>query len=203
MGIDIRDGLQLECITCALCIDACDAVMDKVELPRGLISYDTHAGQFEKAAGKKLEVRFIRPRTIGYAVVVLIVAAVMTAALFNRSVLDISIIRDRNPLFVTLADGSIRNGYTVKITNKLLEPRRFDLAINGLDGAHIWHAEMPEALAMAPVTVPADGVFSFKIFVSVMKPELDGGSHDFTISAIDAKSRLTQNLETSFKGPKS
>src|SRR5690606_11286607 len=116
-GIDIRDGQQLECITCALCIDACDAVMDKVGKSRGLISYSTLTDYTSSRAGKPERTTwrsFIRPRTLVYVGVWAMVGLAMLAVLLTRSRLDVNVLHDRNPVFVQLSDGSVRNGYTVK-----------------------------------------------------------------------------------------
>src|SRR4029077_12439924 len=117
MGIDIRDGAQLECINCALCIDACDDVMVRIGQPRGLIAYDTDANFLRRQQGEKQRVRFLRPRTILYASVLAVVAIVMVVSLATRATMGLDIIRDRNPNFVTLADGSVRNAYTIKVLN--------------------------------------------------------------------------------------
>jgi cytochrome c oxidase accessory protein FixG len=133
MGIDIRDGAQLECINCALCIDACDEVMDKVGLPRGLIAYDTDANIARRRAGKKTSFRFLRPRTILYGVVLLIVATVMTVSLVTRGTMGLDALRDRNPDFVVLSDGAVRNGYTLKLLNHASSPQTYLLSISRLD----------------------------------------------------------------------
>nr|WP_277346036.1 cytochrome c oxidase accessory protein CcoG [Sneathiella chinensis] len=202
MGIDIRDGLQLECITCALCIDACDSVMDKIDLPRGLISYDTHEGSLEKAANKKLKVKFIRPRTLAYVGLLALVGGIMLYALLTRSVLDVNVIRDRNPLFVTLSDGHIRNGYTVKILNKIHETRRFVVTVEGLEGSEAWlQIEGPRHRQMI-VPVPGDSLSSVKLFVSAPAEAVEDGSTDIVIVVKDLFNGETERQETSFKGPK-
>jgi cytochrome c oxidase accessory protein FixG len=136
-GIDIRDGSQLECIQCALCIDACSAIMDRVGRPRGLIAYSTIAKQEAAAAGKAVPLQILRPRTWLYAGLVALVCGIMLAAWLHRTVLEINVLSDRNPPFVRLADGGTRNGYTVKILNKLHEPRLFELLVRGLPGARL------------------------------------------------------------------
>ncbi|MBV8535675.1 MAG: cytochrome c oxidase accessory protein CcoG, partial [Alphaproteobacteria bacterium] len=117
-GIDIRDGQQLECIGCGLCIDACATVMDKVGRPRGLISFDTIAGTTAKAGRHGATYRLMRPRVILYLGLLAFVGAIMLGAFALRSTLDLTVLHDRAPLFVMLSDGSIRNGYTIKIVNK-------------------------------------------------------------------------------------
>jgi len=202
MGIDIRDGSQLECITCALCIDACDAVMDKVGLPGGLISYDTHIGQFEKTPVKNLKVKFIRPRTIAYTLILAVVGCIMLYTLLSRSALDVNVIRDRNPLFVTLSDGQIRNGYTVKILNKVHQIRRYQVTVEGLKNATAWlQVEGPRKEELV-VPVPGDALSSVKLFVSAPKNAIGGSSQDITIVIYDLLSGLTVEQVTSFKGPK-
>ncbi|MFT6559092.1 MAG: cytochrome c oxidase accessory protein FixG [Sneathiella sp.] len=202
MGIDIRDGAQLECITCALCIDACDSVMEKVGLPKGLISYDTHEGQFDKTPDKKLKVRLIRPRTLAYVGLLSVVGGVMLFTLLNRSVLDVNVIRDRNPLFVTLSDGQIRNGYTVKILNKIHEDRRFQITIEGLPNSSAWlQVEGPRHPEMI-VPVPGDALSSVKLFVSAPNSDLTDSSQDISIVVKDLINGQTEIQETTFKGPK-
>jgi cytochrome c oxidase accessory protein FixG len=117
-GIDIRDGSQLECISCGLCVDACNHVMERTGRPKWLITWDTLADQAAKAEGRLATFRFLRARTIIYISALLIAVSVMTVALANRASIGLSVLHDRAPLFVPLADGSLRNGYTVKIVNK-------------------------------------------------------------------------------------
>ncbi|MGB8401960.1 cytochrome c oxidase accessory protein CcoG [Bradyrhizobium sp.] len=124
-GIDIRDGPQLECIQCGLCIDACDTVMNKVGRPTRLIGYDNDFNIHRRRAGKPEIYRIVRPRTLVYAALIATVGAVMLYALLNRSLLDINVLHDRNPVAVRLSDGSIRNAYTVRLLNK----RGFDRVI--------------------------------------------------------------------------
>ena len=104
-GIDIRNGPQLECIQCGLCIDACNDIMDKVGRPSELITYTT-AGNLENAtAGPRDGWRIVRPRTILYSTVIALVGALMLWSLTHRTDFEFNILPDRNPLFVTLSDG--------------------------------------------------------------------------------------------------
>lgn len=137
-GVDIRDGLQIDCIQCGLCIDACDGVMTKIGRPTGLIGYDTDERVKARARGETPPAyRVLRPRTILYAAIIAIVGAIMLYALLTRSPMGVSAIHDRNPVFVTLSDGSIRNAYTLRLLNKELHPRTFSLRVTGLDGAKL------------------------------------------------------------------
>lgn len=137
-GIDIRKGLQLECIQCGLCIDACDEVMRKVDRPTGLIAYDTDENVIRRWA-KQATARFnpFRARVVLYAVVMLIVGGVMTFGLMTRSTLELGALKDRSPPFVRLSNGDIRNGYTLKIANKQRDDRELLLAVEGLPGARV------------------------------------------------------------------
>jgi cytochrome c oxidase accessory protein FixG len=165
-GIDIRDGAQLECIQCALCIDACNEIMDKIGRPRGLIRYDTVAKQEAHATGGEEQTfKLIRTRTLLYAGVIGIVAAVMLVAMSMRTTLEVNVYSDRAPLFVRLSDGGIRNGYTVKILNKAHEPRNVTLRTKGLDGATMRIVGFESS--NPTITLPTDNLRELKIFVSV------------------------------------
>lgn len=137
MGIDIRDGLQMECIACGLCVDACNNVMDKVDLPRGLIRYDTtnHMDALIKGGAEKF--RLLRVRTIYYASVIALVGGIMLYALIFRQPVELHILHDRNPLFIQLSDGQIRNGYTLKILNKTHMPKTYSLSLKDFPDAKI------------------------------------------------------------------
>ena len=91
-GIDIRDGAQLECIQCALCIDACDEIMDRIERPRGLVAYDTFKN-LDVSHQERAPLRLVRPRTILYAAVMALVAAIMLWAWLHRTTMEISVLR--------------------------------------------------------------------------------------------------------------
>ncbi len=152
-GIDIRNGAQLECIMCGLCIDACDAVMKKVGRPTGLIAYDTDINIIRRTEGKPPIYRFIRPRTLIYAGIILLTGAAMLYALATRSHIEINIRHDRNPLLVTLSDGSTRNAYTVHLLNKSHDARTIRLQVEGLHGAEL-HAAGQEATLPGTHLIP-------------------------------------------------
>ena len=111
-GIDIRDGLQIECIACAACIDACDAVMDKMNYPRGLIRYTTENALVGKPP------RLLRPRTLIYATILAGVIGAFVWLVSSRDAVIIEVLRDRNALFRTISQGAIENSYNVKLVNK-------------------------------------------------------------------------------------
>ncbi len=132
MGIDIRDGLQLGCITCGLCIDACDEMMDKVGKPRGLIGYMALKDEANERAGNAVTHIYrhiFRPRTILYFTLWSGIGIALLVMLFIRPDMAITLRPERNPVYVTLADGAIRNTYELGIRNKHGETRPFYVAL--------------------------------------------------------------------------
>ncbi|HML08354.1 MAG TPA: cytochrome c oxidase accessory protein CcoG [Xanthobacteraceae bacterium] len=136
-GTDIRNGSSLACIQCGLCIDACDAVMKKIGRPTRLIAYDTDINIKRRQQGQEPFHKIVRTRTVLYAVIIFVVGAAMTYALATRRNDGVSVIHDRNPLFVRLADGSLRNAFAVRILNKSREPQSFVLKVSGVAGADV------------------------------------------------------------------
>ncbi|UCG71441.1 MAG: cytochrome c oxidase accessory protein CcoG [Chromatiales bacterium] len=130
-GIDIRDGLQYECITCAACIDGCDSVMDKMGYPHGLIRYTTQ----NVLDGKPSHV--FRPRTLIYSTLLTVLFGVFIYAVFNRDPLTLDVIRDRNAIYREMADGRVENVYTLKLLNKSDAPQDISLSIDGLPGVSL------------------------------------------------------------------
>ncbi len=130
-GIDIRDGLQYECIGCALCIDACDSIMDKMGYPRGLIRY-TSENELEGGT-----THWLRPRVIGYVTMLIVMIAVFSYNVASRIPLEMTVIRDRNQLFVETADGAIENIYKLHLVNMDGNPHTFTLTIDGIEGAEL------------------------------------------------------------------
>ena len=194
MGIDIRDGNQLECINCALCIDACDAVMEKVGSPKGLINYTTSSLYAANVAGKDTHWSWrhlLRPRTAIYFTMWVGVGLAMLFTLLNRSQLDVNVVPDRNPLYVTLSDGAIRNGYTVKILNKRQEERTFRLSVGNLPGASMEMVGDTGARGTSiDITVAPDKLKAVKIYVTTGDPGViaaDRIDFDFTVEELNPK----------------
>ncbi|MCB1707623.1 MAG: cytochrome c oxidase accessory protein CcoG [Halioglobus sp.] len=130
-GIDIRNGLQFECIGCALCIDACDSVMDKMAYPRGLIRYTS---EHALAGGKT---HWLRPRVIGYVLVLCLMVGVFWYHVLTRVPLELSAMRDRDQLYLTTDSGAIENIYTLRLANMDNDSHQFDISIAGIAGAAI------------------------------------------------------------------
>jgi cytochrome c oxidase accessory protein FixG len=228
MGIDIRDGQQLECITCALCIDACNGVMDKLGRPRGLISYATldeysdnmalataggtgvinpdlvrnADGSFkDQVRGFDWQVIF-RFRTMLYFCIWALVGIGLLVALGARNRLEVNVLHDRNPQYVTLSDGSIRNGYTVKLLNMIPEPRTIFLSLEGLPGAtmSITGIDQPDGRSFA-VPVDPDKLRTIKVFVKQPRDQVEAGKTPFQLVAEDKGSNESDIYEATFDAP--
>ena len=131
MGIDIRDGQQLACITCGLCIDACNGIMDKIGKPHGLVGYLALTDEPLEKAGKPdkpIWKHILRPRTIVYSVLWLGIGIGLVVALFVRANLDASLTPVRNPPYVILSNGDIRNTFDMRLRNKHGEDRWFTVS---------------------------------------------------------------------------
>ncbi len=124
-GIDIRDGLQMECIGCAQCIDACDRVMDKIDRPRGLIRYGSEEGI---ETGRR---RFLRPRVVIYPLLLTGLLTLLTVKLVGRSDVDVTVLRGRTTPYRVLEDGAVSNVVRVKITNRSEVVKTYDVRLEG------------------------------------------------------------------------
>jgi cytochrome c oxidase accessory protein FixG len=206
-GIDIRDGVQLECIGCGLCIDACNDIMTKTAREPWLITWDSLARQNAKAnartasgpAAKLPPIRLLRPRTIIYATAMVLALTVMSVALATRSTISLSLQQDRAPLFVRLPDGSVRNGFTVKIVNKTQMDAVFDLDMHGLGEDTMalaeTHTERGTALVLP---VAADQVGSFRVLVTAFT---HGEEHPVDFTLHDRGTGQTVTAHALFHGP--
>ena len=125
-GVDIRHGQQEGCIMCALCIDACDIVMEKIDRPTGLIRYES----LDTLNGKEERPLLKRPRIWIYAAVLGLSLVGIAYGLSTLDAIEIKVIHARQPLFVMQSDGSIQNKYTVKILNKMTEDMEVTISAN-------------------------------------------------------------------------
>jgi cytochrome c oxidase accessory protein FixG len=198
-GIDIRDGAQLECIQCGLCIDACDNVMEKIGRPTRLIGYDSDVSVKQRATGKTPTYRLIRVRTALYTAIIAAVGAIMLYALLTRDAFDLSVIHDRNPIFVRLHDGGIRNGFTIRVLNKRLETRRFALSVEGVPASVVEIVGAPSG--SAPILeVGPDQSREFRVLVSSYDPALPLSS-PIVFHLVDLESREWTQAHDNFRAP--
>jgi cytochrome c oxidase accessory protein FixG len=201
MGIDIRNGQQLACITCALCIDACDDVMDKIGKPRGLIDYIALTDETRERAGeppRSIWKHILRPRTILYTALWSLVGIGLTVALFMRQEIDITVAPVRNPTFVMLSDGSIRNTYDVRLRNMNLEERAFRLSLS---------SEVPLAIDVEghpdlTVEVPANQMVLQRVYVVAApgSPAAEAHRTDFRLWVEDLQNTDRAYKDTVFNG---
>jgi cytochrome c oxidase accessory protein FixG len=200
-GIDIRDGIQLECINCGLCIDACNHVMRRTGQPLGLVTWDTLARQSAKAAGRDEPIRLLRPRTIIYVSALLIATVAMGVAFANRATIGLSVQRDRAPLFVRLADGSVRNGYTVRIVNKTQHAADFEMNVTGVPNNRVAVAEDTSGPRdRLELPVPADDVATFRVLITA-PAAMSTGSQPVDFNLRDPVSGETTVYHSTFMGP--
>ena len=187
-GIDIRDGLQYECIACGACVDACNSIMDKMSYPRGLVRYTT------EHAVSGTETRIIRPRVIVYATLLTVLVGGLATAMLTRTPVILDVIRDRNALYRELPSDLIENTYTIKIINQSNEPREFVLTAEGLDGLVL--DGVPDLIA-----VGGGEVKSLPIRARVPRNEVRG-SQEITFTATpDDNAEHRRAAESRFVGP--
>ncbi|WP_114389091.1 cytochrome c oxidase accessory protein CcoG [Notoacmeibacter marinus] len=228
MGIDIRDGQQMACITCALCIDACDDVMDKLGRDRGLISYATLAdyntnmamatepgtgridpdrvhtddGHVKEGFRNFRWAHLLRPRTFIYTGLWAAIGIAMLFALGLRDRLEVNVLHDRNPVFTRLSDGSVQNGYTIKILNMKPEPRTIRLGIEGLEGGTISVNEINDEPARSvAVPVDPDKLRQLKVYVTVPRDQLPDETARFTFSVDDQTDQEHDEYRARFEVP--
>ena len=130
-GIDIRKGMQYQCISCGLCVDACNNIMDSVGFPKGLVRYDSEINIESKNPGKP-HLDWLRLRTLGYGGVILVMIVALVYNIATRSDVQLSIQPVRQPLFVVLSDGDIRDRYQIHITNKTLDVQSYRIGVRGI-----------------------------------------------------------------------
>ncbi|MCB1494426.1 MAG: cytochrome c oxidase accessory protein CcoG [Bauldia sp.] len=199
-GVDIRGGPNLGCIQCGLCIDACDSVMERLDRPTRLISYDTDINIEQRLEGKPAISRVVRPRTLFYSILILVVGAVMVWSLSARSVTSVNVLHDRNPEFVVLSDGGIRNAYTVRILNKRTIPRNFAISVDGLTDPTVEVTAATGQDGDQVVTVAADQTREVRVIVSVAEPPAEP-SVPVTFVLADTEDGSVASATDNFRGP--
>jgi cytochrome c oxidase accessory protein FixG len=204
-GIDIRDGQQIGCITCGLCIDACDKVMADVGRPRGLIDYATlnqceaeSAGAAPTPAWKTL----LRPRTMLYFTVWAGIGVALLFALGSRSHTDLTVSPDRNPPYMLMKDGAVRNSYTLRLRNMEARPRDMEIALVGLPEGSVMWTDAISRSAAAPIQtieVPANETKIVRTYV-VIPEGTSAESFSFRLTSQDQQ-REQDVEETTFTMP--
>jgi len=179
-GIDIRKGLQYECIACAACIDACDGVMDRMNYPRGLIRYSTqHAMEGQHS-------RVLRPRMLVYGTLLAALCVSFGIALFMRTPIELDVIRDRNALYREGRPGFIENVYRLRVINKSDAAHVYEIGIDGLPTISL--ETEPER-----IEVPAGEVATITARVEIEDGAAASGGHDieFSLTALESPGLAT------------
>jgi cytochrome c oxidase accessory protein FixG len=187
-GIDIRDGLQYECIGCALCIDACDQIMDKMNYPRGLISYTTENSLEGKPS------KLLRPKAAGYFAMLVVMIGAIVYSVASRIPLHLDVLRDRGALYQTSSMGLIENSYTLKIGNMVDFKRDFVISLTGLEGFSI--------ATKTIVSIAPGKVASIPVVVEIDPAKLPSTNERlrFVVTAQD-DDRVSDSSESRFLGP--
>ncbi|HET7158099.1 MAG TPA: cytochrome c oxidase accessory protein CcoG [Burkholderiales bacterium] len=188
-GIDIRDGLQYECIGCGACIDGCNQVMDKMGYARGLIRYSSeHAMQ--RGHARPLRARdLLRPRVAVYASLLVVLAGVLIGGLYWRNPLKVDVIRDRGALVRDTADGRIENVYRLHIMNTAEQARRLVVSVSGLPAL--------EVIADQPVHVPGAHTQAVVVAVRADPTVVTAGSHPIVFHVQDTEDTAIATHEKS------
>jgi cytochrome c oxidase accessory protein FixG len=193
-GIDIREGMSEGCITCGMCIDACDSIMAKVNRPQGLIRYASQ----KEMQGQPLPALFKRPRVITYAAILLLSIIGILYGLTHIAPVELSVVHERQPLFIQMSDGSIENKYTIKAVNKMPQELHFHLYVTGLDGVKI---NMPDGDI---VTMQAGGTIPFHVYLRAMPAQLKKQKVKihFILESIQSADSIRLKKRSVFIGPK-
>ena len=189
-GIDIRDGLQYECIACSACIDACDDVMDKMGYEKGLIKYTTE----NTVQGKQTHI--LRPRIVIYALILAAIMGLLVYSFATRVALGLDVIRDRNQLYRETSEGLIENVYILKILNMDEARHNYLLDASGIEGLEV-HKDLQE------ITVPGGGVFELPVRLRVDEASLTARSTEVRFQLVAADDpALHAEEEARFLGPR-
>ena len=186
-GIDIRNGLQYECINCGACVDACNGVMEKMNYPKGLISFTSE----ERLTGGTTHI--VRPKLIGYLIVLLLMVGLLIADIATRTPLEVDSIRDRNSLYRENGKGNVENVYTIKILNKSQDTHTYTIQVEGLPDYNI--------LGDTTVTVGGGEVFSMPISLETSPKNLSEAVTEisFRVRTQDAEGNVVEvNEPTKF-----
>lgn len=199
VGIDIRDGPQLQCIHCALCIDACDQMMERIGRPKGLIFYDTDTAVAARAAGKTPpKLRLLRTRTVLYATLMALISGIMLFGLMTKSTFEVNVLKDRSPPYVRLSNGDYRNGYALKLVNKATHARTLLVEVGGVEGAELEVIGFDDVEGNTiELPVAAHGVDRYRILVTAP----DGAARrTLMIKVTDPETGETSRNSVPFRG---
>ena len=187
-GIDIRNGIQLECINCTACMDACDEVMERIKRPQGLIRYSSYRG-IEQADRKLLT-----PRIMGYSAVLMLLLVVVAYLFATRAEMQAIILREPGKLYTDLGDGRLANFYSLKIINKTFAEIPVEIRVEQPgEGSITYLGEL--------TTVPPQDLVEGRFFLSVPRELLTPGRNRVEFS-VYSRDRLVDSVESGFLAPR-
>lgn len=200
-GIDIRKGLQYECIGCAACIDACDQVMDKMHYPKGLIRYSTERTMQEKKPDPGFFQHLFRPRVWVYTGLLSLLMVVFAASLWLRKPFRVDVMRDRGALAREIKGGAIENIYRLQLMNHSEQPLIVDVSVTGMNGIAL--SDSPSRLTLSPAT---NTLIPFKLKAPVPvygSKEADTRIHKivFHFSTVNANTPVSREEDSVFIMP--
>jgi len=186
MGIDIRNGTQLECVHCTACIDACDEVMDKIDKPRGLIRYTSENNIREG------ERKILTPRVAGYSAFLTVLLGIFLTLLFTRPDTETTILREPGTLYQELPNDRYSNIYNIKVINKTFGELGYELRLEQPAG---------EVASLGSITaVPAQGSAEGRFLVKLPKTSLEGLRTELTFG-VYTNGEKVETVKTGFIGP--
>lgn len=196
--IDIREGLQLGCIGCGLCIDACNTVMERIGRPHGLINMAPEISAVGGCAGKSGRVRLFRAKPMFFAAIMMVTGSAMAWALATRSDVSAAVEHQRQPPFVKLSDGSIRNDYVLRFSRLGMHNSDVEIHVDGLDNATVRLANH----AHASFAQSARRSISDRVMVTVPKGSVPRQRVPIAFVITDRATHAPiARLETYFWGP--
>ncbi|HET9133302.1 MAG TPA: cytochrome c oxidase accessory protein CcoG [Gemmatimonadales bacterium] len=186
-GIDIRNGLQMECVHCTQCMDACDAIMDQVQRPRGLIRYATQ----DALAGKPKQV--LRPRVVLYPLALTVALGAFAVAIKARPAAEVTLLRGTGEPFSVEADGRVANQIRVRIANQSRNEHAYTITVDGADAGTVIAPE-------SPLTVGPSAIRTTSVFVLLPRDAFTNGRKDVTVR-ITAGTSFDQAMPFNLLGP--
>lgn len=186
-GIDIRDGLQMECIHCTQCADACDEIMRKVDRPEGLIRYTT------REALETKNTKLLRPRVVLYPVALALFLGAFTWALASRADAEVTLLRGIGAPFSQAPDGQVSNQLRVKVVNRSRYPHRYTITVQGAPNATVIAPENP-------LPVASGGMATTSIFIVLPHTDFTAGEHQVTVRVDDGQG-FAQDIPWRLAGP--
>ena len=185
-GIDIRNGTQLECVNCTACIDACNEIMEKVNLPKNLIRYDSYNGIASKTKFK------VTPRILAYSGVLTLLLVILGFSLGSRSDVETTILRTPGMLFQETQDGKITNLYSIEVVNKTVKEIPIQLKLKSPEGVI--------RMVGNHLTAPEQGMGNGAFFVEIPRDDLKDRKTQLVIEVYSGE-KLVDVVKTNFLGP--